>query len=66
MDKFDPATLALWTTYHILRRGGASIMDMPPSMLDVVEAEIHGEGARAKVAREAQETKDFLTSVGVL
>lgn len=53
-----------YVKYH--KRGGISLAQMSPEMLDCVDAELHAEAAKSRKEREAKAQQDFLRAQGLI
>lgn len=66
-DKTPEWCVTMWNFYvKFHKRGGVPITDLSPDMLDCLEAELHAEAARARRAREKQESQDYLRALGLM
>jgi len=65
MDRYPLDVVLLWSDYYRLhKRGGISLMDLPPEYLDCLDAELYGEAEKARAARERKAQQDMLKLYG--
>lgn len=66
-DRYPVWAVSMWNHYvKYHKRGGISLAQMSPEMLDCVDAELHAEAAKSRKEREAKAQQDFLRAQGLI